>query len=78
MDQSRIMNPDHQENLERTRAGTSWNASWNGHELRRDASDRDWTVWSLVADGGSKGKTATHIVSEIVGASEIGSANGLR
>ncbi|KAF2594580.1 hypothetical protein F2Q70_00044517 [Brassica cretica] len=53
-------------------------ASRNGRELRRDASDRDWTVWSLVADGGSKGKTATRIVSEIVGASEIGSTNGLR
>ncbi|KAF3496525.1 hypothetical protein DY000_02054005 [Brassica cretica] len=47
----------------------------NGRELRRDASDRDRTVWSLVADGGSKGKTAMRIVSEIVGASEIGSTN---
>ncbi|KAF3488339.1 hypothetical protein F2Q69_00056131 [Brassica cretica] len=39
-------NPDHQENLERTRDGTSW----NGRVLRRDASDRDRMVWRLVAD----------------------------
>ncbi|KAF3554901.1 hypothetical protein F2Q69_00012001 [Brassica cretica] len=32
----KIVEPDHQENLElddRTRAGTSWNASWNGMRL---------------------------------------------
>ncbi|KAF3581219.1 hypothetical protein DY000_02029956 [Brassica cretica] len=39
-------NPDHQENLERTRDGTSW----NGRVLRRDASDRDRMVWRLVTD----------------------------
>ncbi|KAF3508303.1 hypothetical protein F2Q69_00004179 [Brassica cretica] len=33
----RLFKPDHQENLERTRAGTSWNASWyaNWNELER-------------------------------------------
>ncbi|KAF2542773.1 hypothetical protein F2Q70_00037174 [Brassica cretica] len=39
-----VIEPDHQENLElddRTRAGTSWNAIWNGRVLRRDASDRE-------------------------------------
>ncbi|KAF3596291.1 hypothetical protein DY000_02022445 [Brassica cretica] len=39
-------NPDHQENLERTRDGTSC----NGRVLRRDASDRDRMVWRLVMD----------------------------
>ncbi|KAF3598536.1 hypothetical protein F2Q69_00038603 [Brassica cretica] len=39
-------NPDHQENLEQTRDGTSW----NGRVLRRDASDRDQVVWRLIAD----------------------------
>ncbi|KAF3546371.1 hypothetical protein DY000_02004568 [Brassica cretica] len=44
----KIVEPDHQENLElddRTLARTSWNASWNGRVLRRDlerdASDRE-------------------------------------
>ncbi|KAF2581502.1 hypothetical protein F2Q68_00003359 [Brassica cretica] len=34
----RLLKPDHQENLERTRAGTSWNANWNELERTRAGS----------------------------------------
>ncbi|KAF2561498.1 hypothetical protein F2Q70_00016461 [Brassica cretica] len=50
-----IVEPDHQENLElndRTRAGTSWNASWN---------ELEWTSTVAEHEGASEIGSTNHL-----------------